>query len=140
MVRCAIWYYLYNLKNVKNTHRAVLILVKLQAYAFEVCGLKEEREESFKYKRMHIDYYWRNVRSLVCDDGQSKYMQLFALMKCVLSLSHGNVVPERRFSIIKKLLDSHRTAAYKDTIVAQRLSKFKTVSECTYIVILEACL
>ena len=25
----AIWYYLYNLKNVKNTHRGVLILVKL---------------------------------------------------------------------------------------------------------------
>ena len=28
---CAIWYHLYNLKNVKNTHGGVLILVKLQA-------------------------------------------------------------------------------------------------------------
>ena len=28
---CAIWYHLYNLKNVKNTHRGVLILVQLQA-------------------------------------------------------------------------------------------------------------
>ena len=28
---CAIWYYLYNLKNVKNTHGGVLLLVKLQA-------------------------------------------------------------------------------------------------------------
>ena len=26
-----IWYYLYNLKNVENTHGGVLILVKLQA-------------------------------------------------------------------------------------------------------------
>ena len=33
VVRCAIWYYLYNLKNVKNTHGGVLILVKLQAEA-----------------------------------------------------------------------------------------------------------
>ena len=32
-MRCAIWYYLYNLKNVKNTHRGVLSLVKLQAEA-----------------------------------------------------------------------------------------------------------
>ena len=32
VVRCAIWYHLYNLKNVKNTHGGVLILVKLQAY------------------------------------------------------------------------------------------------------------
>ena len=28
---CAIWYHLYNLKNVKNTHGGVIILVKLQA-------------------------------------------------------------------------------------------------------------
>ena len=28
---CAIWYFLYNLKNVKNTHGGVLFLVKLQA-------------------------------------------------------------------------------------------------------------
>ena len=29
---CAIWYHLYNLKNVKNTHGGVLLLVKLQAF------------------------------------------------------------------------------------------------------------
>ena len=27
---CAIWYHLYNLKNVKNTHGGVLLLIKLQ--------------------------------------------------------------------------------------------------------------
>ena len=27
---CAIWYHLYNLQNVKNTHEGVLLLVKLQ--------------------------------------------------------------------------------------------------------------
>ena len=30
VVRCATWYHLYNLKNMKNTHEGVLILVKLQ--------------------------------------------------------------------------------------------------------------
>ena len=35
-MRCAIWYHLYNLKNVKNTHGEVLILVKLQAQAWFV--------------------------------------------------------------------------------------------------------
>ena len=29
---CAIWYHLYNLKNVKNTHGRISLLVKLQAY------------------------------------------------------------------------------------------------------------
>ena len=33
MMRCAIWYHLYNLKNVKSSHRGVLLLVKLQATA-----------------------------------------------------------------------------------------------------------
>ena len=33
VVRCAIWYHLYNLKDVKNTHGSVLVLVKLQAEA-----------------------------------------------------------------------------------------------------------
>ena len=28
---CTIWYHLYNLKNVKNTHGSVLLLAKLQA-------------------------------------------------------------------------------------------------------------
>ena len=28
VIRCAIWYHLYNLKNVKNTHGGVLLLVK----------------------------------------------------------------------------------------------------------------
>ena len=40
MVRCAIWYYLYNLKNVKNTHGGVLILVKLQTEAVSATLLK----------------------------------------------------------------------------------------------------
>ena len=31
LMLCTIWYHLYNLKNVKNTHGGVLLLVKLQA-------------------------------------------------------------------------------------------------------------
>ena len=30
-IHCAIWYHLPNLKNVKNTHGRLLLLVKLQA-------------------------------------------------------------------------------------------------------------
>ena len=37
---CAIWYHLYNLKNVKNTHGGMLLLVKLQAEAFNVTFFK----------------------------------------------------------------------------------------------------
>ena len=36
---CAIWYHLYNFKNVKNTHGGMLILVKLQAKVFKCSNL-----------------------------------------------------------------------------------------------------
>ena len=35
-MRCVIWYHLYNLKNVKNTHGEVLLLVKLQAKSLQL--------------------------------------------------------------------------------------------------------
>ena len=33
---CAIWYHLYSLKNVKNTHGGVLLLVKLQGFSCRI--------------------------------------------------------------------------------------------------------
>ena len=36
VMRCMIWYHLDNLKNVKNTHGGVLILVKLQAFSLQI--------------------------------------------------------------------------------------------------------
>ena len=36
-MRCAIWYHLYILKKVKNTHVGVLLLVKLQAKSLHDC-------------------------------------------------------------------------------------------------------
>ena len=39
MMRCAIWYPLYDFKNMKNIHGGVLLLVKLQAEAeTEACN------------------------------------------------------------------------------------------------------
>ena len=39
---CAIWYHLYNLKKVKNTHRGVLLLVKLQIKHSNTLGNTDE--------------------------------------------------------------------------------------------------
>ena len=49
MMLCAIWYHLYNLKNVKNTHGGVLPLVKLQAAVFKVSEIYEVSKSSCKY-------------------------------------------------------------------------------------------
>ena len=44
-------------------------------------------------------------------------------MKCVLSLSHGNSVPERGFYINKIILESRWYRVDSDTIAALRLIK-----------------
>ena len=52
-----------------------------------------------------------------------KYPQLHTLVKCVLSLSHGNAVPERGFSINKLFLESHGYSIENSTICALRIVK-----------------
>ena len=73
------------------------------------------------YKR--IDHFWRQIGGLRDERGELKYPQLFALIKCVLSVSHGNSTPERGFSINKIMLEAHGYSIYEDTIVALRTVK-----------------
>ena len=65
---------------------------------------------------------------------------MFALVKCVLSVSHGNSTPERGFSVNRIILETHEYIIYEDTIVALRIvkeelnrvgsvTKFNTVKE-----------
>ena len=57
-MRCAIWYHLYNLKNVKNTHGGVLILVKLQAQACNFTKIITLPWMSFTFFKL---YKWKQI-------------------------------------------------------------------------------
>ena len=57
-MRCAIWYYLYNFKNVKNTHGGVLILVKLQAEACNFTKINTPPWVSFTFFK---SYKWFQI-------------------------------------------------------------------------------
>ena len=48
---------------------------------------------------------------------------MFALVKCVLSVSRVNSTPESRFSINKIMLETHGYTHYEDAIVALRIVK-----------------
>ena len=54
-MRCAIWYNLYNLNNVKNTHGGVLLLVKLQA--------KSITYKKLNITRMELDFSMKRKKS-----------------------------------------------------------------------------
>ena len=57
------------------------------------------------------------------DKGALKHSQLFALVKCVLSVSRVSSTPESRFSINKIMLETHGYTHYEDAIVALRIVK-----------------
>ena len=57
-MRCAIWYHLYNLKNVKNNNEGVLILVKLQV---EVCNFTKINTPPWVYYTFFKLYKWNQI-------------------------------------------------------------------------------
>ena len=109
-------------------------------YALEYCGIvpsEQPREEEGQILRLD---YWSSVKIFLNEDGNPKYDQLFSLARAVLSISHGNVVRERGFSINKYTLSVHGNAIQEDTLVSLilikdqlcldgGLSKFKVTTE-----------
>lgn len=56
-----------------------------------------------------IDYYWKNVLAIKSIGGTDRFVSLGKLIKCALSLSHGNADVERGFSENTFLLTSDRS-------------------------------
>ena len=74
-------------------------------------------------KPRRIDHYWRDVLDIKTSDGQPKYPYLSKVVKCALTLSHGQADNERSLSINKKLLRDDRAALSYDAINGTRLTK-----------------
>ena len=52
-MRYAIWYYLHNLRNVKNNHRGVLLLVKLHAKAYNFAKINTPQWVFFTFFKLY---------------------------------------------------------------------------------------
>ena len=84
--------------------------------ALENCVLMPVQQNNSCYK--HIDHYWTKVSGIVNENGLKR---LFCLVKCIMSLNHGNASPERGFSINKLMLECYGYTMEKNTISALRL-------------------
>ena len=62
---CTIWCHLYNLKNVKNTHEGVLILVKLRA---EACNFTKINSSSWVFFTFFELYKWYQIAQRTTSD------------------------------------------------------------------------
>ena len=58
VVRCAIWYHVHNLKNVKNAHGGVLLFVKLQA---ETCNFTKSNAPPWVFFTLFKLYEWYQI-------------------------------------------------------------------------------
>ena len=63
--------------------------------AEELCGIESN---TVKQNMKRIDDFWEKVYSPRDEKGCQKYLQLVALVKCVLFLSHGNSTPVEIFN------------------------------------------
>ena len=93
------------------------------SYALKYCGIFSDSTD--KSNHVRINDFLKSVGSMMYDDGNLKYPKLYALAKAVLSLSYGNIVPERGFSLNKYMLSIHVNNLEDETIVALQIVKDK---------------
>ena len=76
-------------------------------------------------KSVRIDSYWSRVFLMKGTDGRFLFPQLSALIKAILSLSHGNAGPEQGFSVNKSIIAVHGTRLGEDVLIALRRVKHR---------------
>jgi hypothetical protein len=70
-----------------------------------------------------VDCYWNKIFNLTNEVGEKKYPELPKVIKVALSLSHGNVDIERRFSVSRWALTEDKTLTCDRTFNAIMLIK-----------------
>ena len=94
-------------------------------YALKYCGIFSDSTDNNQKNHIRIDHFWKSFGSMMNDDGNLKYPLLFALVRALLSICHGKVVPERRFPLNKYLLSIRNNSLEDETIVALGIVKGK---------------
>ena len=72
---------------------------------------------------VRVDHYWDKVLKLKSVVGSQRFSVLTKVIKCTLSLSHGNADNERSLSVKKKTLSKERTSLSVTTLNALRATE-----------------
>ena len=74
---CAIWYHVHNLKNVKNTHGRVLILVKFQA---ETCNFTKSNTPPWVFFTFFKLYKWYQIAQRIT------YREIYNILRLIVTV------------------------------------------------------
>ena len=74
---CAIWYHVHNLKNVKNTHGRVLILVKFQA---ETCNFIKSNTPPLVFFTFFKLYKWYQIAQRIT------YREIYNILRLIVTV------------------------------------------------------
>ena len=72
---------------------------------------------------VRVDHYWDKVLKLKSVVGSQRFCVLTKVIRCALSLSHGNADNERSLSVNKKTLSKERTSLSISTLNGLRATE-----------------
>ena len=78
--------------------------------------IPEERVNKEDGSSVRVGHYWNKVLALKSVVGSQRFCVLTKVIKCALSLSHGNADNERSLSVNKKTLSKGRTSLSITTV------------------------
>ena len=119
-MHCAIRYQLYNLKNVKNSHGGMLILVKLQALACDFTKINTPPWLFFTFFKLYKWYQIVQRATYYFHNYSFKVSTLFKV-KCYVTLAYFSIFIDKH-KIGTKQLKSTR-GSFNSIIIVNILNK-----------------
>ena len=85
-----------------------------------------------QWVELPMDQYWAKISGMKSVAGNTKYLVVASMIKCALTLAHGNADTERSLSENKKFLTKEKSTLSPQTPIGLRLTKdaIKALGHC----------
>ena len=104
-----------------NEGEISLVLDEWKVY--QELDIPEDWKVTNEETNVQIDIYWAKVFGVKNPFGQPKFKTLSKVVKCALTLSHGNADTERSLSQNKKVVTKEKSSLSEKTLIGIRLTK-----------------
>ena len=133
-MRCAIWHHLCNLKNMKNTHGEVLLLVKLQAKACNITKSNTPRWVFFTFFKLckwyqiaeNVTNVWHNISSVV---SYQRITIFFMIWNCMVYMKRIVYDWNNYLRFFRNITNALRRQRFVIVAISSDVLKFRKIIE-----------